>query len=198
MTPPLNDYTKLQALLFEKEMDLIKEFKPEGYNSISLAVLFKPNDARLTKLYDYVNNGGKAVCYYDNNTAGYNDTLDDFFGVSITKEDIYKDNTNSITLDGELFSDFTDGLQIAFIKQVVTSMKINSYINDNNQTALWHSEFLSQESSKSNYFALIKSIGDGEILFIPHVASIIPFSDKHYDNMDNEEFAENMINWSLE
>ncbi|MBM3713458.1 MAG: hypothetical protein FJW56_08505, partial [Actinobacteria bacterium] len=68
MTPPLNDYTKLQALLFEKEMDLIKEFKPEGYNSISLAVLFKPNDARLTKLYDYVNNGGKAVCYYDNNT----------------------------------------------------------------------------------------------------------------------------------
>jgi len=30
------------------------------------------------------------ICYYDNNTTGYNDTLDDFFGVSITKEDIYK------------------------------------------------------------------------------------------------------------
>ena len=124
----LGDFTKFQSMLFEKEMDLIKEFEPAGYNSISLAILFKPNDARITKLYDYINNGGKAVCYYDNNTTRYNDTFDNFFGVSITNEVVYEDNTNSITLDGKLFSDFTEDLKIAFIKQIVTTMKINSYI----------------------------------------------------------------------
>jgi hypothetical protein len=77
-------------------------------------------------------------------------------------------------------------------------MKINSYINDVDGSSLWHSEFLSQKTSKSNYFALVKSIGNGKILFIPQVAAIIPFNDDHYDNMDNAEFAKRIVEWSFD
>jgi predicted ABC-type ATPase len=194
----LGDFTKLQALCYENNLNLIKAFEPAGYTAISLAILIKPNDARLTRLYDYVNKGGKAICYYDNNAARYNDTFKQLFEVSITDEIVYDETTNSVTLEGKLFSDFTDDLKIAFIKKTVIYMRIHAYINDIDSKATWYSEFISQKTSKGNYFALMKNIGDGQILFIPQVAAIIPFDDDHYDDMDNSVFAEKIIKWSLE
>ncbi len=35
------------------------------------------------------------------------------------------------------------------------------------------------------------------VLFIPHVSEIIPFEDKHFDDMDNSLFAESIIEWSF-
>jgi predicted ABC-type ATPase len=194
----LGNFTKLQALSYKNNLSLIKEFEAAGYEAISLAILIKPNDARITKLYDYVNKGGKAICYYDNNAARYNDTFKQLFGVSITDEIVYDETTNSVTLEGKLFSDFTDELKIAFIKNTVTPMRIHAYLNDIDGKATWYSEFVSHKTSKGNIFALMKNIGDGQILFIPQVASIIPFDDDHYDDMDNSIFAEKIKTWSLE
>ena len=194
----LADFTKLQALSYKNDLSLIKEFEAAGYEAISLAILLKPNDASITRLYDYVNKGGKAIFYYDNNAARYNDTLKQLFGVSITDEIVYDENTNSLTLEGKLFSDFTDELKIAFIKKMVISMRIRAYLNDIDGKSAWSSEFVSQKTSKGNIFALKKNIGDGQILFIPQVSSVIPFDDDHYDDLDNSIFAEKIIEWSLE
>ena len=194
----LGDFTKLQALCYENNLSLIKEFEAAGYGAISLAILLKPDDASLTRLYDYVNKGGKAICYYDDNAARHNDTFKQLFGISITDELVYDKNTNSVTLEGKLFSDFTDGLKIAFIKKMIINMTIRAYINDIDKNSIWYSEFVSQKTSKGNIFASMKNIGDGQIIFIPQVSSIIPFDDDHYDDMDNSMFAEKIIKWSLE
>jgi len=195
---PLADFTKLQALSYKSGLSLIKEFEAAGYEAISLAILLKPNDASITRLYDYVNKGGKAIFYYDDSVARYNDTLKQLFGVSITDEIVYDENTNSLTLEGKLFSDFTDELKIAFIKKIVISMRVRAYLNDIDGKAVWSSEFVSQKTSKANIFALMKNIGDGQILFIPQVSSVIPFDDDHYDDLDNSIFAKKIIEWSLE
>jgi hypothetical protein len=194
----LGNFTKLQALCYENNSSLIKEFEAAGYESISLAILIKPDDSSLTRLYDYVNKGGKAICYYSDNAARYNDTFKQLFGISITDEIVYDKNTNSVTLEGKLFSDFTDGLKIAFIKGIINNMRIRAYINDIDNNAIWYSEFISQKTSKGNIFSLMKNIGDGQIIFIPEVATTIPFDDDHYDDMDNSVFAEKIIKWSLE
>jgi hypothetical protein len=76
-------------------------------------------------------------------------------------------------------------------------MIIHAYLNDIDGKATWYSEFVSQKTSKGNIFALMKNIGDGQILFIPQVASIIPFDDDHYDDMDNSVFAEKIITGAL-
>ena len=120
------------------------------------------------------------------------------FNVSITDEIVYDENTNSLTLEGKLFSDFTDELKIAFIKKIVISMRIRAYLNDIDGKSTWYSEFVSQKTSKGNIFALKKNIGDGVVLFIPQVSSVIPFDDDHYDDLDNSIFAEKIIEWSLE
>jgi len=193
----LNDFTKLQTLCYQYGLNLIKEFEAGAYNTISLATLLNPNDARLTKLYDYTNKGGTAVCYYYKEHTKYNDTLKQLFNVSLAEEDVFKENTSSVTLDGGLFSDFTNGLKIAFIKDSTNSMRISAYINDIDKSSIWHSEYTSSTTSKENYFALIKNIGNGQILFIPHLTHITPFEDKQYDNMDNAVFIENIIKWSL-
>lgn len=193
----LSDFTKFQTLGYEYDLNLIKEFEPAAYNSISLAVLFKPDDARLTKLFDYTNKGGKAICYYYKYSIKYNDTFKQLFGVSIIEEDVLKDHTNSVTLDGELFSDFTGGLKISYINKSTMYMRIPVYINDIDKNSIWNSEFASNTTNKKNYFALIKNIGDGQVLFIPHVSEIIPFNDKHFDDMDNSLFAESIIEWSF-
>ncbi|HEY0087719.1 MAG TPA: hypothetical protein VGB37_02680, partial [Candidatus Lokiarchaeia archaeon] len=74
---------------------------------------------------------------------------------------------------------------------------IHAYINDIDDNAVWYSEFVSQKTSKSNYFVLIKNIGAGQIIFIPHLSSIIPFGDDYYDDMDNAVFTKRLIEWSL-
>lgn len=194
----LSDFTKFQTLGYEYNLNLIKEFESAAYNAISLAILLKPDDARLTKLYDYVNKGGKAICYYYEYSTGYNDTFEQLFGVSIVAENVLREHTNSITLDGELFSNFTGGLKISYIKSSSSYMRIPTYINDIDKKSIWHSEFVSSKTSKKNYFALIKNIGAGQVLFIPHVSEMIPFDDKHYDDMDNAVFAKKIVEWSLE
>jgi len=50
----LNDFNKLQAISFEKDLSLIKEFESPMYQSTALVISFRPDDARLTKLNDYV------------------------------------------------------------------------------------------------------------------------------------------------
>jgi len=193
----LNDFNKLQAMLFEKDLSLIKEFESSMYQSTALAISFRPDDARLTKLNDYIKGGGKAICFYDDSTVRRNDILNQLYGVSVSDETLLKKNTNAITLDGELFANFAEGLKIAYIRENVSYISIQAYINDISGDSFWHSEYASQETGKSLYFSLMKKIGDGKILFTPMIKSIIPIDDKHIDDMDNSELALRIIRWAL-
>ena len=73
-----NDFTKFQTLGYNYDLNLIKDFESAAYSSISLAILFKPDDARLTKLYDYISKGGKGICYYYEYSTKYNDNKQDY------------------------------------------------------------------------------------------------------------------------
>ena len=193
----IDDFNKFQAMLFEKNLSLIKEFESSSFQSVALAISLHPDDARLTKLNDYVKGGGRAICFYDDATVRRNDILNQLYGVSVADETLLKKNTNAITLDGELFADFAKGLKIAYIKENVSYISIQAYINDISGDSFWHSEYTSQETGKNLYFSLMKKIGDGEILFTPMIKSIIPLDDKHIMDMDNSELALRIIRWSL-
>jgi hypothetical protein len=205
----LGNFSKFQALAFKRGLSIISDFNSASFSSSILAIIINPDSADITKLYDFANKGGKAVCLYNNwePDPNLNNTLNQLLGISVSEEDLFDFRGNAISLKGSLFSNFSENLNLSFIYEDGLSIFLCGYLNDNSQDSIWHSEFTSEETGDNRYFSVLKNIGQGQVLIVPIIYSyenvigdkIRPLtflSDKLIDYGDNLVFADKIMDWA--
>ena len=195
----VGNVSKFETIAYKHDLSRVY-LEPENYSSIVLAVVSGMYyDDYMTKLYDYVRKGGKAVYYYSHRSN--NDLLNSLFGVSVCKKEFITDA--AIIMDGKIFAPFTKGLTVGVDEPAV----FYAYIENTSGDFQWSNALTSWETGESRMVSIMKDIGDGTIIFSPlpvnnynktNPLTYEIIKDCCIDSFDNKEYADRLIKWALE